>query len=74
MEHFIVSTLGSLLLPIFIVAVVASIMGIKPEAILMPLFGLLGVIFKLCLELVIIVVRIIGGGAVVMIARLFNVR
>ena len=74
MEYFILWITGTVLLPIFIVAVLASIMGIKPEVILMPLFGLFGVIFKLSLELAIVLVRIIGGGAMLMIARIFNVR
>jgi len=74
MEYFILWITGTVLLPIIIVAVLASIMGIKPEVILMPLFGLFGVIFKLSLELAIVLVRIIGGGAMLMIARIFNVR
>ena len=74
MEYFILWITGTVLLPIFIVAVAASIMGIKPEVILMPLFGLFGVIFKLGLELAIVLVKIIGGGAMLMIARIFNVR
>ncbi len=74
MEYFILWITGTVLLPIIIVAVLASIIGIKPEVILMPLFGLLGVIFKLSLELAIVLVRIIGGGAMLLIARIFNVR
>ena len=74
MEYFILWITGTVLLPIIIVAVLASIMGIKPEVILMPLFGLFGVIFKLSLELAIVLVKIIGGGAMLMIARIFNVR
>ena len=74
MEYFILWITGTVLLPIIIVAVLASIMGIKPEVILMPLFGLFGVIFKLSLELAIVLIKIIGGGAMLMIARIFNVR
>ena len=74
MEYFILWITGTVLLPIIIVAVLASIMGIKPEVILMPLFGLFGVIFKLSLELAIMLVKIVGGGAMLMIARIFNVR
>jgi hypothetical protein len=74
MEYLITWITGTVLLPIFIVAVVASVMGIKPEVILMPLFNLFGVIFKLGLDLAILLVRLIGGGALMMIARAFNVR
>jgi hypothetical protein len=74
MEHFIVSIFGSLLLPVVLIAVLASMMGIKPEAILMPLFALFGVIFKLVLDLAILLARTLGGGALMLIARIFNVR
>ena len=74
MEYLITWFTGTVLLPIVIVAVVASIMGIKPEVVLMPLFSLFGVIFKLGLELAIVLVKIVGGGAMLMIARIFNVR
>jgi hypothetical protein len=74
MEYFILWITGTVLLPIIIVAVLASCMGIKSEVILMPLFNLFGVIFKLILELAIVLVRLIGGGAMLMIARVFNVR
>jgi hypothetical protein len=74
MEHFIVSILGTLLLPLFILVVLASTAGIKPEAILMPVFGLLGVFLKLAFDLVALVVRILAGVVVTMTARIFNVR
>ena len=74
MDYLITWLTGTVLLPIFIVAVASSIMGIKSEAILMPLFGLFGVMFKLFLELAITLVRIIGGGAMLMLARILNVR
>ena len=74
MEHFIVSIFGSLLLPVVLVAVLASMFGIKPEAILMPLFGLLGAILKVVLDLGIMLVRAFGGVVMVAIARIFNAR
>jgi hypothetical protein len=74
MEHFIVSVFGSLLLPVVLVAVLASMFGIKPEAILMPLFGLLGAILKVVLDLGILLVRAIGGVVMLAIARIFNAR
>jgi hypothetical protein len=70
MEHFI----GSLLLPIFVIVVFASLMNIRPEAILMPLCTVAGAILKLVLDLVVTVVKMICGAAVVFIARLLNAR
>ena len=74
MEHSIVSFFGTLLLPVVLVAVLASMVGIKPEAILMPVFGLVGVVLKVVLDLAIVVVRLAFGGALALIARIFNVR
>jgi hypothetical protein len=74
MTHIIVSLFGTLLLPVVMVAVLASIMGIKPESILTPLVGLFGAILKVVLDLVIVIVRAIGGVVMVAIAKKFNDR
>lgn len=74
MEHFIVSIFGMLLLPVLLVAVLAQMLGIRAEGILMALSSFLGLCLKAVLELLIILVRTIGGEAVVMIAKIFNVR
>jgi len=74
MEHFIVSTFGALLLPLVLVVVIASIMGIKPEVILMPLFNLIGAVCRLFLELAILLTRILGGFVSVAVAGLLNGR
>ena len=74
MQHCIFSIVSSLLLPVVLIAVLASVMGIKAEAILMPLFGLLGVALKLAFDLLALVVRILAGVVVAFIARVLNVR
>jgi hypothetical protein len=74
METFFLWLFGSLVLPVVLIAMLSTMMGLKPESILMPLSSLFGVIFKLILDLTILLIRIIGGGALMLIARVFNAR
>jgi hypothetical protein len=74
MDHFFISAFGAVLLPLLTITMLGTLMGLKPEAILFPVFGLVGVFLKVLLDLAIVVVRTLAGGVMVIITRMLNVR
>ena len=74
MQHLMPEVLGTLLLPVFVIVVFTSMAGIKPEAVLVPLFGLVGVLLKVGLDLAIVIVRVVAGGVMVILTRILNGR
>ncbi|MBS1993479.1 MAG: hypothetical protein JSS83_23350 [Cyanobacteria bacterium SZAS LIN-3] len=63
MEHFI----GSLLMPVFVLILLAGIAGVKPDLILKPLLEVVVVIVKLLIETVAVLLRLLGEAAILAI-------
>jgi hypothetical protein len=70
MEHLI----ASLVLPVFVLVVLAKVIDVKAEAILMPLFAVVGVILKLVIDLAVIAIGLTSRAVVILISRLLNAR
>ena len=66
MEHII----GAMLLPVFIIVVLAGMAGVKPDFLLKPILDLVAVVLKLLVETIGMVIRLLGEAVILaLVAR-----